>query len=215
MIKRLCLLLLPAVFLLHGEVIDRIAVKAGKEVITGSAVLLEIRLTAFLNGEEPSFSPESRRKTAERMVDQILIRKEMEMSQYPLPDSSEAGPLLEQVKREYYPGGSAYQDALRKYGVSEAQLRDYLLKQVYTLRFIDIRFRPGFQVPEPEVRQYYEKQFLPEWQNRNSKPAPPLEEVREKVEEILVRQRVNGLVENWIKEARGRMRIEFMEKAFE
>lgn len=210
-----CWLVVAAVVLSPAEVIDRVAVKVGRSVITESAVLLEIHLTAFLNGNEPDFSPANKRKTAERMVDQTLIRHEMEVSQYPMPNLAETVPLLDQIKSERFSGEPDYRRALQKYKIDEDQLKKHLLKQLATLRFIDIRFRPGVQIPEKEIQEYYEKRFLPEWHNKSTDAAPSLDEVRKKIEEILIGERVDRLVENWLKETRARTRIEFIEKAFE
>jgi hypothetical protein len=94
--------LLSFVFLLtgaHAEVIDRIAVTLDNQVITQSEILLEIRLTAFLNGDSLDFSTESRKKAADRLVEQKLIRKEMEPAQ-----DLEAGPAeLQSMLRSIAP----------------------------------------------------------------------------------------------------------------
>jgi hypothetical protein len=217
MLKRICLLAVPAVLLCSGETIDRIAVTVGRRAITESALLLEIRLTAFLNREQPDLSVANKRRAAERMVEQMLIRNEMELSQYPMPDPSDADPLLEQVKKEAFSGDSSYRKALDDYRITEKELKEYLLRQAYTLRFIDIRFRPGVQVLVPEIREYYEKRFLPEWQNKNKSgtPTPSLEDVHDRIEEVLTGERVDQVVENWLEETRARTRIVFSEKAFQ
>src|SRR5436309_13062632 len=80
---------LPCVLLLlcagRAEIIDRVAVVVGNRVITESEILREIRLTAFLNGAALDFSAASRRRTAERLVEQRLIRNEIESSRFPEP----------------------------------------------------------------------------------------------------------------------------------
>ena len=65
--------------------IDRIAVVVGNQVITESEVILEARLTAFLNGQPLDLSAAPRRAAAERLVDQQLIRSEMQVGGYPMP----------------------------------------------------------------------------------------------------------------------------------
>jgi hypothetical protein len=215
MLRRTSLIALAAVLMSPAEIIDRIALKVGKRVITQSALLLEIRLTAFLNGESPDLSAPNKRKAADRMVDQALIRNEMDLSQYPMPDASETAPVLEQVKREHFPTENEYRAALVRYGISEAELKELLLRQIYTLRFIDTRFRPAVQTTEPEIREFYEKRFVPEWHNKSKGPVPSFDEAKTQVEQALIADRVDQLVETWLKEARARTHIEFMEKAFE
>lgn len=68
-----------------AAIIDRIAVSVGSRVITETDLDREIRITALLNNAKPDFSPANKRTTAERMVDQALIRSELETSRYPMP----------------------------------------------------------------------------------------------------------------------------------
>ena len=74
----------------RAEIIDRIAVSVGNRVITESDLDREIRVTAFLNDQKPDFSPENKRRTAERLVDQRLMRTELDMSRYLLPSTEES-----------------------------------------------------------------------------------------------------------------------------
>ncbi len=87
---------------LRAETIDRIAVSVGNLVITASELDRQIRATAFLNGKPPDFSPASKRATADRMVEQTLIRRELESGHYPLPAAEEVGPVLEKFQRENF-----------------------------------------------------------------------------------------------------------------
>src|SRR5262245_7837713 len=83
-----------------GEVIDRIAVSVNNRVITESEILRQIRITAFMNGEKPDFSAENKRRTADRLVEQALIRHEIETSRYiTVPASSKA--QYEQMRQRY------------------------------------------------------------------------------------------------------------------
>jgi len=85
-------------------VVDRVAVVVGNQVITESELLREVRLTEFMNGEPLDLSPEKRRIAAERLVDQQLVRKEMEIGSYPPPSPQEADAMLRKFRQEHYPG---------------------------------------------------------------------------------------------------------------
>jgi hypothetical protein len=93
-------------------------------------------------------------------------------------------------------------------------LNQALSRQAAVLEFIELRFRPQVQVPEQDVRQYYETVFVPEHQRKRS-PPPPFEEARSECEETLAQQLVDKLVDTWLKELKGRMRIRFQEEAFQ
>ena len=78
-------LLAPGLGLLSGEIIDRMAVSVGNQVITEGQIDEEIRLTAFLNHEQPGASVTERKKAAGRLIEQALIKRDMDLSRYPPP----------------------------------------------------------------------------------------------------------------------------------
>jgi hypothetical protein len=198
-----------------AEIIDRIAVSVASSVITASDVDREIRVTAFQNGVTPDFRAANRRETAQRLVEQKLIRREMELSRYPLPDPSEAGPLLEQLRMGRYKSDSEFQQALAVSGITEQELRDALLWELTLLRFIEVRFRPAVQVSDQELQDYFEKVVSPAAQAAHPEQPVALEDYRNQIEETLAGQRADQEVNNWLKEARKRTEIVVHEEAFQ
>ena len=199
-----------------GEIVDRLAVTAGQQAITVSEILHHIRLTAFLNREPVNLSPEAKRQAAERLIEQGLIRREMELSRYALPGIVEVEPLLDELKKDpRLAGDGAFQRELARYGISESDLRERLLWQITLLRFVEYRFRPGVQVPEQVVAAYYTRQLLPQWnKQRPGEPAPSLAERRLMIEELLAQKLVDEALDRWLKQSRSQTKIRFLEEAF-
>jgi hypothetical protein len=153
------LLLCTAVLCSGAVLLDRIAVTVGKDVITERAVDREIRMTAFLNGTPVDLSPESRKQAAERLIDQGLIRHDMQLSEWPQPEASEAAKLLAEFKQQHFGGNdAAYRQALERYGITQAELEQHLLWQLAALRYTDFRFQPGIPAPTKALRQHLEQQ---------------------------------------------------------
>ncbi len=125
-----------------ADVADRVAVVIGKKVITQSEVEESLRLTQFLNNQPLDLGPLARRDAAEHMIDQELIRQDMENGGYVTPAPSQADALLREFRQQHYPADAAYRAALQKYGITEAQLKDRLLWQLTAIQFTDFRFRP-------------------------------------------------------------------------
>lgn len=198
----------------RAEIIDRIAVSVGNRVITSSEIERHARLTAFLNHEQPDLSPAGRRNTAERLVEQKLVGRELEAARYPAPAAAEAEPAMKGL-REHYKTPAALKDALAQYGITEQQLREHLLWQLRFLRFIDLRFRPGVQVTEEEAREYFEKTVRPVAGQANPAAAPSFDEYRERIEQALTGQRVDQDLNRWLELARRRTRVEYREEAFQ
>lgn len=197
-----------------AEVIDRIAVTVARRVITQSDLLMEIRLSAFLNQSAPDLGPASRRLAADRLVDRALFETEMEIGRYTAPQMKEIEPELDALKKERYPSEDAYRQALAAYRITEEDLKLYLLQQLSVLRFIDARFAPGVQVLEPDIDDYYTSRFVKQWEKTGKGPVPTLEEARGAIEETLRAEQVDHLVDQWLQETRSRTRIEFRPEAF-
>jgi hypothetical protein len=201
-------------FVSRGEIIDRVAVAIDDQVITLSRVDEDIRVTAFLNGEKPDFSAANRRAAADRLIEQILISREMDFARYPRPTSAEVAGALDREKARF-PSEQAYKEALASYGITEKDVQDALLRQSALLRFIDLRFKPEVEVRDIDVQTYYETVFLPAARRRGIWPDPPFDDVRAQCEEAVTEQLVNRRVDAWLKEARGRSRIIYEEGAFQ
>lgn len=208
---RVACLLLSASCLLSPEIIDRIAISVGNQVITEGQVEEEIRLTAFLNHEKADFSVAERKKAAGRLIEQALIKRDMDLSRYPLPAPSEAEASLHEVKLTYAPE-PVYQQQLREYGITEDSLQRRLLWQLTLLRFIDYRFRPAIQIPDEDVKTYYEQE-LAKWKQQGIQSIPTLEDSRAKIEEILTQQRIDKALDAWIAETRKQVRINYLDEA--
>ncbi len=197
----------------QAEIIDRIAVTLDNQVITESEITLELRLTGFLNGDPPDFSPAAKRKAADRLIEQKLVRREMQVGRYTQPSLEEVGPMLQQIQAQRFPSAEEYRPALAKYGISEDELKAHLLWQLSLLRFIDIRFRPGVQVTDDEIRAYF-KQNLAELEKQAPAGKVSLDDVHDQIRHILTNKGVDKQLDDWLAEARKRTHIEYHQEAF-
>jgi len=207
-----CLLLLAAGA--RSEIIDRIAVSVGNQVITASDLDREIRVTAFLNGANPDFTPTGKRRTADRMVEQRLVRRELEMSRYPTPAPSDVDPVLRKFQEERYPKPGDYETALARYGITDSQVRDEILWQLTFLRFVQVRFRAGIQVGDEEAREYFEKNVKPAAERDYPGQAVSFDEYRDSIEDTLAQQQVDRALNAWLQEAK-RVGVEYRAEVFQ
>lgn len=195
-----------------AEIVDRIVATVGNIVITESELVEHLRIAAFLNQEEVRQTPEERKKALERLVEQALIRHEIEISRYSAPDAASVEKILENVKARFK-SEEAYLEALAKSQINDEQLRQAISWQITLLRFIEYRFRPGIQVSDEDIQSYYDKRFLPEWSKSKKEPPPPLPEVRDRIARILTAQREDEALDQWLEQARKQTRIRIHEEA--
>jgi len=212
--RLLTLVTVLAMCVAQAGVIDRIAVSVGKSVITEADLTSEIRITAFLNSDRPDFSAENKRRTAERMVDQRLVRVELEAIRYALPSAADAEGELKEV-RSRFANEAAYRRALAEYQVSEEDLNARLLWQLGLVRFIDERFRPGIQLSDEDIRNYFNSQLRPLIEKEHPGQAISLDDYREQVEQTMTSQAANKQADQWLQLARRRTRVVYHEEVFQ
>jgi peptidyl-prolyl cis-trans isomerase SurA len=196
-----------------AEIVDRIAVSVGSKVITETDLDREIRITALLNNEKPDFSPANKRKSAERMVDQMLVRGELEASRYPPPSAADVEAALQEEKARFG-NDAAYRRALAEYGVDEDDLKARLRWQLMLVSFIDVRFRPGIQIGDEEIRKYFDDHMRAGLMQAHPGQTPSLDEDRAGIEQTLISQAADQQGEQWLKEARRRTRIQYHDEVF-
>lgn len=212
--RPLFLLLVTGLWLSSSaEIIDRIAISVGNQVITEAQIEDEVRITAFLNGDKLDLSAAEKKQAAGRLIEQALVKREMEFSHYPLPALSDADASLKNLTARY-PTEEAFRQAMQQYGITEDDLRVRLLWQLTLLRFIDFRFRPGILVSDSDLQAYYQQQ-LSKWQAQGVKPIPTLEDARPQIEEILTQQRIDESLDRWLAEARTQVTIRYHDEALQ
>ena len=172
-------------------VVDRVAVVVGNQVITESEVLLEVRLTEFFNGQALDLGAGQRKAAAERLVDQQLIRNEMQIGGYPMPVESEGDAVLRKFRQDNYPGIPAFRAALENHGLTQDEVKRHLLWQAAAMHFTDLRFHMTMAAP-----------------------ATPSADQSQSADRS-VDTTVEDQMEVWLKEARSNARIQFKKGAFQ
>jgi hypothetical protein len=162
-----------------------------------------------LDGVKPDFSPAGRRATAERMVEQVLIRRELEISRYPVPTAAEVAPVLAAFQKEHFPNEGEYQRALADYGITDRDVKDLLLWQRTLLLFIEVRFQSGVQVSGQDIQEYFDTVVKPAAEAAHPGQPIGLEDYRDRIEQTITGQRADREMNTWLKEARNRTEIVF------
>jgi uncharacterized protein Smg (DUF494 family) len=141
-----------------GIIVDRMAVVVGKHVIKTSDIERDLRLTEFLNREQLKINSDEKHRSAERLIDQEMIRQELLNAGFRRPDDTSASDLEVQLRQERFQGSQQrLREALGRYGLTEEQLHDQLVWQLTVLSFIEQRFRATTLMTNEDLRSYYDQ----------------------------------------------------------
>jgi hypothetical protein len=188
----------------RGQTLDRVVASVGNTAITSSDVENELRLEIFLDGKPlADADPDTAtlNDVRDRLIDRVLLEEEARASEIKVaPDDPAVDQRLDEIRKNF-PNPAAYQAGLKALPMTEAGLRQNLAVQQTVLQLIDQRLRPEATVEPSEIEAYYRNTLAPELA-RQRQPAPPLAEVTHRIREILVQQKISGLLEDWLRRLR-------------
>lgn len=206
--------MLVASALSGAVVLDRVAVVVGKRAIKLSDIERDIRVTAFLNRAAVDTSASARCKSAERLVDQTVIRDEIATGDYERATDEETAGLLNNLRGDRFGGSEArLRQELTKYGVTQDQITEAMRWQLTVLRFIEERFRPAVLITDDAMKTYYD-QHLTELRKQNPKDSS-FETLEPKIREQLASAEVDKQFDAWLTEKRQDDRVTFRQDVFQ
>lgn len=185
---RLLFTLICLITAAQAVIVDRVAVSIGRKVVTDAQVQEEVRLQSFIDSVPVDLSKDNKRKTADRLVDQFLVRRELEFTRFAPISDAEIAPVLKDL--------AARTSELSKYGITLDQLKRHIAWTLTMLRFIEFRFQPSVQITNAQLRQEYRRQ-----QGDNPK-LPPFEQVQPEIEKLVRQRLVDASLDRWLGEMR-------------
>jgi peptidyl-prolyl cis-trans isomerase SurA len=185
--------------------LDRAVAVINGDVILASDVREQQRFAVFepLSAPSGEFTPI---EAMQQIVNRTLLLDQMEEQQLaPPPTDSEVDAQIAYL-RQHLPGcaGQAcetqagWQRFLAAHGFTEASLHARWMERMRILDFVGVRFRTGIRITKPEIESYYKEKLVPEFQARKLS-APPLAQVSDRIDEVLLQQHVNVLLNDYLR----------------
>jgi parvulin-like peptidyl-prolyl isomerase len=209
---RLALIFALAVAMASAQqFVDRVVASVNGNPILWSDVDEEVKLDALLDNRPASeLTPAQRNAALDRLIDDELLAQQVASAN----SDENAASQQEEVDREIrdlrsernVSDATDWQRFLNEHGVTEPDLRARLLRQVQLLQFVNMRFRPGTQVSQNEIERFYNQVFVPEMKKRGAS-VPALASVQDTIEKILIEQKVNAALDQYLQVLRGGARI--------
>ena len=183
------------------RVVDRIVARIEGDIILQSQVRELGAFQQLIEGHA-----ESDDKLLEELIQQWVVETEATASHFPQPAQSEVDRELTRL-REASGSPEKYASRLNELGLSAAQVRQLLSRQIYVERYIDYKFRPSVQIEPADIDAYYKKELVPELAKKNE-PAPARAAVEEQIRELLIQRGISNLTVKWLDDTKSRLKIE-------
>lgn len=191
------------------ELLDRVAITIGLDVITEQEIYEQLRIASFLEGQPPEATQQKLREVADRMVMQRLVLVDMKANGFPPPTKEEMQAALQSSWQQHWGSRQAFLEAAAKAGLKDETIDTFLSGMVATMKYIDFRFRPSVRVSDTAVFELYEDRY-PVPATANAPEPPAFEDVRQQLEDELRSGEVDVVLERWLEDARNRAGVRYL-----
>jgi hypothetical protein len=194
--------------------LDRVVAIVNGDLILESDVDAEERFSAVQPFNEPK--PVTRQDLIERLIDRALVLQQMALQPEPPISDAQVGAELATLRKSI-PRCAAYHcetDAgwekfVAGQGFTMDELRERWKQRMQVLRFIEDRFRMGIRIEQADIDAYFTNTIVPMY--AKEKMTPPAETaIADRIQEILLQERVNKLLDDWLTALRAQGSVRMM-----
>jgi peptidyl-prolyl cis-trans isomerase SurA len=194
--------------------LDRVVAIVNGDLILQSDVDAEVQMAAFQPFSDSK--PATQDELIARLIDRTLIVQQMALEREPPVTDAEVGAELASLRKtipkcalSHCETDKGWERFVREQGFTVDELRERWRQRMEVLRFIEQRFRMGIRITQGEIDDYYKTTLIPAYQKQNT-PTPPEPEVAERIQEILLQQRVDKLLDDWLLSLRAEGSVRMM-----
>jgi peptidyl-prolyl cis-trans isomerase SurA len=200
----------------QGQTIDRVIAIVNGDLILESDVDEERRFATFQPFSTTTDGTFPREKLIERLINRTLILQQAKLQMIGgVKETDVTAQLLTLRKgipvcKEYHCETDAGWDkfvAAQGFTLPELQMR--WRQRMEVLAYIENRFRMGIRITPTEISDYYTKELLPQYAKEKA-VAPKLEELSDRIQEILLQQRVSKLLQDWLTSLRAQGTVQIL-----
>jgi peptidyl-prolyl cis-trans isomerase SurA len=193
--------------------LDTVAAIVNGDLILQSDVEAERRFAAFQPFRDAKQMTDDELLT--RLIDRSLILQQMTLQPGSAITDAQVDAELSTL-RSAIPKCAAYhceteagwEKFVADQGFTTDELRERWRQRMEVLQFIEQRFRMGIRILQPEIDDYYKTTMLPAYAKEKAQ-APAEATIADRIQEILLQQRVDKLLDDWLAtlRAQGGVRI--------
>jgi hypothetical protein len=200
----------------RGQELDSVLAVVNNQVILASDLELEMRIFHLLPIGRPGDNTPAvalERLTTRALIEQQIVQEDpqgLEIAPKELEDAlTELKTNLPGCKRADCSTDAGWRAYLLKLGLTPARVSDYWQHRMAVLRFIELRFRSGIRILPEDIQTYYNDVLVPKYPSRQD--APKLDRISQRIQEILLQQKVNVLLNDWLKSLQEQGQVEILD----
>ena len=194
------------------EIVDKtvatVSDGARTELITYSDLLWQISLVPNLPINPPT--SEDLNRALQTIIRQRLIALEAKRLPREDPKKEEVDKEIKRIL-DLFPSAGSFRNRLNIVGFESIQDENFqrmMEDRLAIKKYIDFRFRSFVVITPDDEKRYYRNVFTPEFRKRNpGRLLPSLDQMRERINEILTEQKVESDIETFLDNARNRAEI--------
>lgn len=201
-------------------VLDRVVAVINRKVLLQSDVDAEMRFAA-LEPLQPGETEDTPPRAMSRLIDRVLLLQQMSELQFDpkISDADVEKSLREQ--RAHLSGCGKYSCLtdegwnafLAAHDLTNQGVVEHWRERMTILRFVDQRFRSGIRISPASVADYYAKSVVPAFAEKHE-PAPPLEVVSARIQELLLQKQMNGMLQNLLNNLRDEGNVQILDPQY-
>jgi len=194
-----------------GTTIDRVIAIVNGDLILDSDVNEEQRFDAIqpfrtsgAGGSDSSYD-----RAIERLIDRDLILQQSKLQPEDAVSDADVAKEFTAMRRNlpecrefHCDTDEGWNRFLASHGFTPGQMQIRWKQRMEVLAFIEERFRMGIRITGTDIKNYYEKTFVPEYEERGGGSPPKLETVSDRIQEVLLQQQVSTLLNDWLRSLR-------------
>jgi peptidyl-prolyl cis-trans isomerase SurA len=203
----------------QGAVLDSVLAVVNNQVILASDLDFEMRIFRLLPiGGRGDYTPSKaiERLTTRALIEQQILQEDPQGLEVTTKDLEESLAELKQnlpgckrgdgINCATDAGWRAY---LATLGLTPVRVSDYWRHRMAVLRFIELRFRSGIRIMPEDIQTYYRDTLVPKYPSPED--APKLDRISQRIQEILLQQKVNVLLSDWLKSLQDQGQVEILD----
>lgn len=200
--------------------LDHVVAVVDDDAILQSDVDNEIRFTALQSGALPP-SQDTQVAALNRLIDRALIDTERKLQpSFSAVTPQQVDDSIAELKKDIpacangaCSTAEGWKDFLHSEGFTVEEVHDRMQERLQIIKFIDWRFGSTVRITQNDIRTYYQQVLQPEFAHEK-KTAPPVAQLSSRIREILLQQRVTGLLDDWLKSLRSQDQVDIIDPKY-